>query len=126
MSTRLKDRITSIAPADRPVETAIYEADGLWVKQIAVPKRGTVLGQHAHQLSHLSLLAAGAVRLRRGPLDAAMENEGIIYEAPAGIHIPAGELHSFETLSDGVVLYCIHALGSPEALKVLALHGLVE
>ena len=125
MSTRIADLVGAIPLDDMPVETQICEADGIYIKQIAVPKRGTILGQHAHQLSHLSLLARGAVRLRRGHWTAAVMEEGEEFHAPVGIHIPAGELHSFETLTDDVVLYCVHALGTPEALKILAHHGVV-
>lgn len=125
MSIKLTDVLRPIGEDERPNEIMIFEADDLYVKQIVVPHRGTLLGQHAHQLSHLSLLARGAVRLRRGHLASAVMVEGQEYHAPIGIHIPAGELHSFETLTDDVLLYCIHALGSPEALKVLAQHGLI-
>lgn len=125
MSTRLSDLIGAIPLDDIPIETQIFEADGLYIKQIAVPKKGTILGQHAHQLSHISLLASGSVRLRRGHWTAAVVEDGEEYHAPTGIPIPAGELHSFETLTDGVVLYCVHSLASGEALRILALHGII-
>lgn len=119
-----KLRIYPIADAARPVETMIFEAEGLYVKQIAAPKAGTIMGQHAHQLSHLTMVARGAVRVRRGHLAETKSDEGDDHHAPDGIFIPAGELHSFETLADDTVLYCIHALGTPEALKIMAEHGL--
>ena len=126
MSIRLADVIAELPAKEQPAQTMIFEADGLYVKQIAVPKAHTIMGQHAHQLSHLTMVARGAVRLRRGHLADAAMDEGEEYHAPTGIFIPAGELHSFETLVDGTVLYCIHAVGTPEALKILAEHGLTK
>lgn len=125
-SSNIIDMVRELPAESVPAETQIYEADGLWVKQIVIPKARTILGQHAHQLSHLTLVACGAVRVRRGHLSTSTLADGQTIFAPDAIHIPAGELHSFETLVDGTVLYCIHALASPDALKVLAEHGLVE
>lgn len=102
-----------------PVDTSIYEADGLWVKQIIVPKAHTYLPQHAHALSHLTMVAAGAVNVwRNGEWDAR-------HDAPEGIYIAAGEKHLFQTLEDRTVLYCIHALATPDALRVLAAHEIL-
>lgn len=108
----------TISP-QQPAETLIYEADGLWVKQIVVHKAHTYLPQHAHALSHLTMLAKGAVNLwRDGEFDGR-------HEAPEGVFIPAGVKHMFETLEDGTVLYCVHALTTPDALKVLAEHHIL-
>lgn len=105
---------------EQPTETCIFEAKGLFAKQIVVAKAHTYLPQHAHVLSHLTLLTNGAVNLwRDGKFDKR-------YDAPHGIYIEAGVKHTFETLSDNTVIYCIHSLTSPEALKVLAEHELVE
>lgn len=103
----------------QPLETQIYEADGLWVKQIVVPWAGTVIPQHSHQLSHLSLLAVGSVTVTK---DGAFLGK---YTAPAGIFIEAGKKHLFVTHADNTVLYCVHELSSPQALKVLEEHQIV-
>ncbi len=106
-------------PELQPIETQIFEAEGLWVKQVVVPKAHTYLPQHAHVLSHLTLLAVGAVNVwMDGQFDAR-------HDAPSAIHIKAGVKHMFETLVDGTVLYCVHALTTPEALKILAEHDIL-
>jgi hypothetical protein len=106
------------APA-QPTETMIYEADGLFVKQIRVKNKNTYLPQHAHSLSHLTLLTNGSVNVWiDGEFDAR-------YVAPEGVYIASGRKHLFQTLEDDVVLYCVHALGTPEALKVLADHEIL-
>jgi quercetin dioxygenase-like cupin family protein len=103
----------------QPQETMIYEADGLFVKQIRVEKAHTYLPQHAHVLSHLTLVSKGAVNVwRDGEVDAR-------YEAPGVVYIEAGVKHLFETLEADTVLYCIHALTTPDALRVLAEHELL-
>lgn len=104
---------------EQPTETMIFEAEGLYVKQITVHKAHTYLPQHAHQLSHLTLVASGAVNVwRDGEFDAR-------HEAPDGIYIAAGVKHMFETLVSDTVLYCIHALNTADALKVLAEHEII-
>ncbi len=110
---------TFVRAPQQPTDTMIFEAEGLWVKQIAVGKAHTYLPQHAHVLSHLTLVAAGAVNVWvDGNWDAR-------YDAPAGVYIKAGAKHTFETLVEGTVLYCVHALTTPEALKILAEHDLL-
>lgn len=108
-----------IAAPNPPIETQIYEADGVWLKQIVVPKANTYLPQHSHVLGHLTMVAKGTVNV--------WENgEGPVrHEAPSGIYIKAGVKHLFETLADDVVLYCIHSLATDDALRVLAEHELL-
>lgn len=101
---------------ERPLQTTIFESDGLYVKQMVAPVAHTVLQQHAHVLSHLTMVAAGKVRISIDGRDDA------IYTAPCGVTIEAGVLHWFMTLEDNTILYCIHALATPESLKVLAEH----
>ena len=102
-----------------PIETMICEADDLYIKQIVVPKAATIIPQHSHALSHITLLASGSLNLWRD------EHGPEYFAAPTPIHIPAGVKHLFQTLEDGVVMYCVHALASPEALKILAIHELL-
>lgn len=103
-----------------PVETTICEADDLFIKQIVVPQTATILPQHSHQLSHVTLVIAGSVNLWRG--DNTIEEH---YAAPAMVRIAAGMKHLFQTLEPHTVLYCVHGLGSPEALKVLEEHSVL-
>lgn len=108
-----------VAAPEQPTETMIYEADGLFAKQIVVKGAGVHLPQHAHKLSHLSLLAKGRVRI-------CVDDVWSEYAAPCGIFIKAGAKHLFVTEDEETILYCIHALGTSEALKVLAEHQLLD
>src|SRR5262249_13662182 len=93
----------------QPIETQICEAHGLWIKQIVVPKALTYIPQHAHQLSHITLLTNGAIEWW-----ADGEPKGVAH-APQPLHIPAGIKHMFKTLVNHTVLYCVHELTSPGA-----------
>jgi hypothetical protein len=77
---------------------------GVYYKVYRVPDADTLLPQHAHSYGHLTALLQGRVRLwREGEDDGPAE-----YCAPATIRIPAHIMHSFLTLTPGVVLACIH------------------
>jgi len=89
------------------------------VKQTVVQKARTYLPQHAHQLSHLTTVAKGSVSLWR---DGVFDGE---FTAPHGLYIEAGVQHLFMTLEDDTVLYCIHSLATPDALRVLKEHEIV-
>ncbi len=94
--------------------------DGMAIKQISIPERGTLLEQHAHKWGHSTLLARGRVLLWR-------EGELLSYHtAPAIIYVPAGRKHSFQALSDSVLLYCLHNLHGAEAIAVLEEEGILD
>lgn len=115
---KLPDNFVKLA--EQALETTIFEAEGLYVKQIVIPRALSYVPQHAHALSHLTMLAVGTVNVwRDGEYDGR-------FVAPFGLYIEAGVKHMFQTLTDNTVLYCIHELTSPDALKVLAEHNLVE
>ena len=82
------------------VEVAIYA--GIFVKTWTVRDRGTVLPQHAHEFPHISLVVAGKVHAWRG------DDYLGVYTAPAMIKIAARTLHRFETITNNVVIACIH------------------
>lgn len=81
---------------------------GIYLKTWAVPDRGTLLPQHAHAWDHISYVVSGAVRVWRGG-----ELIGD-FVGPAAIKIPAREKHQFLTMSDRVLIACIHASDSAE------------
>ncbi len=97
-----------------------FSADGIWTAHITVADAGTVLPQHSHSFDHLTLLAAGSVRVSRADTDP------IEYSAPAGILIPAGVKHLFETLTPDVVLACIHNTARTGRVQVADEHQIVE
>lgn len=86
----------------QPEETEVALYAGLFVKLWSVRDAGTLLPQHAHSFSHLTLVMRGAVRAWRG--------EEMIgdFRAPAVIRIPADTLHNFLTLTNDVALACVH------------------
>lgn len=82
------------------ISVSIYA--GIYYKVYRVPDADTLVPQHAHAFGHLTALLQGRVRLWR---DGEETGE---YCAPATIRIPARVMHSFLTLTPGVVLACIH------------------
>ena len=82
------------------VSLTIY--GGIYYRVWTVADAGTILPQHSHRYDHLTALLRGAVRVSRGN---AMVGE---FSAPATIRIPAGQLHSFQTLVPDCMLACIH------------------
>ena len=96
-----------------------FTADGVWAAHITVPDVGTRSPQHAHAYDHLTLLAAGSVRVSRS------DAEPVEYTAPAGIVIPAGVKHLFETLTPDVVLACIHNTARTGRVEITDEHQIV-
>lgn len=94
---------------DVDLGTVHYFADGLYSKEIHLPK-GYIAGQHAHTYTHLSILAKGEVIVRT-------DTDAVRYTAPACIEIKAGTNHSIESLED-TVWYCIHATDETDVNKV--------
>ena len=105
--------------AERQPIVNTYTADGVWTAHIVIPDTGTRSPQHAHAFEHLTLLAAGSVRVSRS------DAEPVEYTAPAGILIPAGVKHLFETLTPGVVLACIHNTTRTGRVEITDEHQIV-
>ena len=90
------------------ISVSIYA--GIYMKVYRVPDADTLLPQHAHSFPHLTALLQGRVRVSREGDDEISE-----HCAPATIRIPAHIMHSFLTLTPGVVLACIHNADHLEA-----------
>ena len=84
-------------------------SDGLYAKQMVIPA-GYEGGQHAHNYSHLSILAKGRVLVVTDD----WQKEFI---APACIEIKAGIHHKIVSLEDAT-WFCIHATDETDASKV--------
>ncbi len=97
-----------------------YEADGVVVMRIEITAAGTLSPQHSHAWAHLTMLERGAVRVFR---DGAAPREVF---APDAIVIPALTRHLFETLTDGVVLLCVHNTSRAGQVEVASEHQIVE
>jgi quercetin dioxygenase-like cupin family protein len=106
--------------ARQPYGVEINTADGVFIKQMVIPDHGTIVPQHSHQWDHTSMVASGSVAVWKG-----REFLGI-FEAPTGIFIKAGIKHTFQSLEDNTIIYCIHNLHGEQAVRVLEEHDLLE
>lgn len=82
-------------------EVTDHQADGVFAKQIMIPKEGTLIPQHSHCYDHMTIVACGGVIVSDG-------EDTRTFAAPAVIRIRAGVKHSFVTTVDDTALYCIH------------------
>lgn len=101
-----------------PPGVEIHMADGIFIKQMHIPKKNTLVAQHSHAYDHTSMIARGSVRVWE---DGALAGS---YVAPTGILIKAGVMHTFQSMEDDTVVYCIHNLHGEAAVKVLAENGI--
>lgn len=87
---------------EQPYGVEIKMSDGIFIKQMVIPRAGTYIPQHSHLYDHTSMLAAGSIRVWK---DGECLGE---FSAPTGILIEAGAKHTFLALEDGTTIYCIH------------------
>ena len=90
--------------------------DGIFIKQIHIQHEGTLLPQHVHTYDHHSMLAKGSVVVYVGD-----ENIGV-FHAPTPIFIRKGVRHSFVSLEEDVIIYCIHNLHGQDEVDMIAEH----
>lgn len=93
-----------------------FTAGGLFVAHIEIAKAGTVVPQHSHRYEHLTFLARGSVRVARDGF-AARD-----LAAPSTITVAANTKHLFETLTDDVLLLCVHNVSRAGAVEVVEEH----
>ena len=76
--------------------------DGLFIKQMFLKDSGTVIPQHAHAYDHTSMLAKGRIR--------AWADDELLgdFEAPYPLFIKAHIKHTFLSLENDTIIYCIH------------------
>ena len=84
-------------------------SDGVYAKQMTLPA-GHVVGSHAHQYSHLSVLASGNVIVE-------VDGTPTEYFGPSCIEIKAGCEHKVFAKTDAV-WFCIHATEATNADEV--------
>ena len=89
--------------------TVHHFSDGLYAKEMHIPA-GYIAGTHAHEYSHLSILAKGRVRV-------ATDEYNVEYTAPACIEIKAGVHHTIHALEDSA-WFCIHATDETDAENI--------
>ena len=106
-------------PEDAPA--SLY--GGVFVKAWRMPDAGMLVPQHAHTYPHISFLARGSVAVSRDdPETGARTTE--THHAPAAIRIRERTKHSFLTLSDDVLVLCIHSAERGEAADIQEEHEL--
>ena len=84
-------------------------SDNLYARQMLIPK-GYVAVSHAHNYSHLSVLASGK-------LVVTTDEEQQVFTAPACIEIKAGVHHAIAALEDSA-WFCIHATDEKDISKL--------
>lgn len=75
----------------------------LWARQMYFRNAGDVEQGHTHQFDHLTLLAAGSLKVT-------VEGIATEFHAPNMIYIHKDKMHELVALQDDTVAYCIHAL----------------
>jgi len=88
------------APNQPESQIVIYA--GIYAKTWTVRDRGTLLPQHAHEFSHISYIVSGVVRVWCEDVELGD------FAGPRAIRIEARAKHRFLTLSDNVVILCLH------------------
>lgn len=109
---------TGIDPAIQPFGVEIAIADEIFIKQMHVPFKDTLIPQHSHSYEHVSMLAAGRVDVWR---------DGSYWQAfiaPCAIVIAAGVKHTFRTLEDNTIIYCIHNITRTGEVEIAEEHQL--
>jgi quercetin dioxygenase-like cupin family protein len=84
----------------------------------AVFAEGTYIPQHSHSYEHLSVVAAGSVRVWR---DEVLLGD---YTAPAGIVIAAEAKHMFLALEPNTAVLCVHRVDDDGEPVIHAEHHL--
>lgn len=77
--------------------------DKVFLKGMLMEKSGTVVGQHAHEYGHTSLLVSGRVMVF-----AEGDKVGLEYKAPSFIWIPPKIKHTFVSMENDTHVYCVH------------------
>jgi hypothetical protein len=107
--------LSDFEPVEIPEGIEIHTSDGVFIKQMCLPRAGIFIPQHSHTYDHHSMLATGSIRVWR---DDKLVGD---FKAPAGILIGAGTKHTFMSLEPSVV-YCIHNIERTGGVDVLEEH----
>lgn len=98
---------------EQPEAVEIKMADGIFIKQMSLPRAGMFVLQHVHAYDHTSMLATGSVRMWRNGVCVGD------FKAPTGIMVLAGVEHQFQSLVPDTLIYCIHNISRTGAVDVL-------
>ena len=100
---------------EQPIGT-VSEADGVTVVTMRVPRAQTIVPQHAHAYDHLTLIGYGALDAWAGQSFMGR------FRAGQTLLIKADVKHSFVTLVDDTVAYCIHRTDRTGAIEITSEH----
>ena len=106
----------------QPETIEFYSADGVFVKTMHIRYKGVIVPQHSHQYDHMSFLAIGEVSVFKHDKSGSFTGERMI--APCAIHIKAGIKHSFLSVTDEVLILCIHNVSRTGEVEILEEHHL--
>jgi len=82
----------------------------LFSRQMHFRKAGDTEQGHAHPFDHLTLLAAGSLRVT-------VEGKTTEFKAPHMIYIKAEKMHELVALEDNTLAFCIHALRTGDRVE---------
>lgn len=85
-----------------------YCVGGVYVKELFLEHIGDKVRSHKHAYDHLSLVAAGRVRVT-------VDGQVTDYPARSAVKVEAGKEHMIEALEPHSLWYCIHSV--PEDLR---------
>jgi quercetin dioxygenase-like cupin family protein len=84
----------------------------LYSRMMHFEKAGDIEYGHTHVFDHLTLLAAGSLKVT-------VEGQDTIFKAPHMIYIKADKHHELVAQEDNTVAYCIHALRDKNNNEIL-------
>jgi hypothetical protein len=92
------------------IEVKIGCVSNLYSRMMHFKNTGDVELSHAHTFDHLTLLATGSVKC-------VTDDKETIFKAPHMIFIQKDRTHSFTSLEDNTVAYCIHPMRIGERIE---------
>jgi hypothetical protein len=107
--------LTNMQINTNPDYIEFAEADDIWVRAYTIGNKNSVAVQHMHEHDHVTLVARGEVSYWEDGAEVSR------HVAPALLTVQAGKKHAFVSLTDDVVLCCLHNLRGTglEAPKIL-------
>lgn len=89
----------------------VEDVAGIYFRSILIPKKGTLVPQHAHDHDHATYCGRGRAAMF---VDGVMVRE--LKEGQAA-KVEAGRSHAFAALEDNTRLTCVHDVASATAVK---------
>lgn len=93
--------------------------DGVFVRQMYFTEAGTIMPGHKHAHNHITLLAAGKLRVT-------VNEKTTDFTAPHMIFIDKDHAHILEALEDRTLAYCIHAVRDKDTGEIIEGLGVPE